>query len=157
MNFNFPTFVGTLLVFVIFVAFVTKFIWPPLINAMQARRERIAEGLETAEKADTKLAESEAYAQQQLQAARAEGQKLIEQARAQAANLVEDAKAKAKEEGDRLLEAAQVEIDQEANRAREKLRTEISDLAVLAAEQILESEVDPKRHETMLDSLSQRL
>lgn len=157
MNFNLPTFVGTLVVFVIFVWFVTKFIWPPLINAMQARRERIAEGLETADKADVKLAESETHAQQLLQEAKSESQKVIDQARAQAANIVEDAKVKAREEGERLLDAARVEIEQESNRAREKLRTEISDLAILAAEQILEAEVDPKKHELMLNSISQRL
>lgn len=157
MEFSLPTFVGTLVTFVIFIGFCWKFIWPAMITAMDARRARIAEGLANAEKAEAQLAQSEAQVKESLHAARGESQKLIDQARAQANSIIEDAKVQARAESERILEAAQTEIDQETNRAREQLRHEVADLAVLAAEKILEEEIDGKRHTAMIDRLVQGL
>ena len=151
------TLIGLTLAFFVFIAICRAFVWPPLINAMRARQERIAQGLENAEKAEEALAKSNADAEVLLRDARAEGQRIIEQARAQATMVVEDAKDQAREEGERILTTARAEITQEINRARESLRQEVAYLAVLGASRILSSEIDRRKHSTMLENLVQEL
>ena len=151
------TLVGLTLAFFVFVGLCRAFVWPPLINAMRARQERIAQGLENAEKAEEALAKSNADAEVLLRDARAEGQRIIEQARAQATIVVDDAKDHAREEGERILTTARAEITQEINRARESLRQEVAYLAVVGASRILSSEIDRRKHSAMLDNLVREL
>ncbi len=156
MNIN-ATLIGITLAFFAFIVICRLYVWPPLINAMRARQERIAQGLEDAEKAGAALAKSNADAEILLRDARAEGQRIIEQARAQAAMVVDDAKTHAHEEGERILSLARAEITQEINRARESLRQEVAYLAVVGASRILSSEIDRRKHAAMLDNLIREL
>lgn len=155
--FNVLTLVGQSVVFLIFVALCVKFIWPPAINAMRARQERIAEGLENAEKAEHALAKSNQEADNILRNARAEGQQIIDSARKQGASMIEDARAEARLEGERILEAARAEVGQESNRARELLRNEVANLAIAGAERILETDIDRSKHSELLDRLVKEL
>lgn len=145
------------LVFLIFVAFCMKYIWPVLKSAMAERQQSIAQGLAAAEEAERKLGEAESRAEEERAKARAEAAQIIEQARQQANQMIEDAKGNARAEGVRLLEAAQAEIDQEVNRARESLRRQVAALAVEGAERVLEESIDPSRHERMLERLAAEL
>ncbi|MCY3541287.1 MAG: F0F1 ATP synthase subunit B [Gammaproteobacteria bacterium] len=154
---NFWTVIGISVAFAAFVLICRAYIWPPLINAMHARQERIAQGLENAEKAEEALAKSNADAEVLLRDARAEGQRIIEQARTQATMVVEESKDQAREEGERILTSARAEITQEINRARESLRQEVAYLAVVGASRILSSEIDRRKHAAMLDNLVQEL
>lgn len=151
------TLLGITVAFFAFVVICRLYIWPPLINAMRARQERIAQGLENAEKAEEALAKSNADAEVLLRDARAEGQQIIEQARTQATVVVDDAKEQAREEAERILTAARAEITQEINRARESLRQEVAYLAVVGASRILSSEIDRRKHAAMLDNLVREL
>lgn len=154
---NFWTVIGISVAFTAFVVICRAYIWPPLINAMRARQERIAQGLENAERAEEALAKSNADAEVLLRDARAEGQRVIEQARAQATMVVEESKDQAREEGERILTAARAEITQEINRARESLRQEVAYLAVVGASRILSSEIDRRKHSAMLENLVREL
>lgn len=154
---NVGTMIGISIAFAVFVVICRAYIWPPLINAMRARQERIAQGLENAEKAEEALAKSNADAEVLLRDARAEGQRIIEQARAQATMVVEESKDQAREEGERILTAARAEITQEINRAREDLRQEVAYLAVVGASRILSSEIDRRKHSAMLENLVREL
>ena len=145
------------LVFLIFVAFCMKYIWPVLKSAMVERQQAIAQGLVAAEEAERKLGEAESGAEEERAKARAEAAQIIEQARQQANQMIEDAKGNARAEGARLLEAAQAEIDQEVNRAREGLRRQVAALALTGAERVLEESIDPSRHERMLERLAAEL
>lgn len=156
MNINL-TLIGITIAFFAFVVICRLYIWPPLINAMRARQERIAQGLENAEKAEAAIAKSKADAEVFLREARAEGQQIVEQARAQATMVVDDAKDQAREEGERILTAARAEITQEINRARESLRQEVAYLAVVGASRILSSEIDRRKHSAMLENLVREL
>ncbi|MCY4144216.1 MAG: F0F1 ATP synthase subunit B [Gammaproteobacteria bacterium] len=155
--FNLGTFLLQLVFFFVFVGICVKFIWPPAINAMRERQQRIAEGLENAEKADAALAESQQEAEKILQQARAEGQQIIDQARKQVSSMIEDAKTEARSEGERILEAARAEVAQESNRAREILRNDVATLAVVGAERILSVDIDRSKHSAMLEELVQEL
>ena len=156
MDINIPL-IGITVAFFAFVVICRIYIWPPLIKAMRARQERIAQGLEDAEQAKSALAQSTAGAEVLLRDARAEGQQIIEQARAQATMVVDDAKVQAQEESERILTSARTEISQEVNRARESLRQEVAYLAVVGASRILSSEIDRRKHAAMLDSLIREL
>ena len=151
------TLFGQSLVFLIFVAFCMKYIWPALKSAMSERQRTIAQGLVAAAAAERKLGEAESGAAAERAKARAEAAQIVDQARQQASQMIEDAKSNARLEGARLLEAAQAEIDQEVNRARESLRRQVAALAVAGAERVLEERIDASAHERLLERLAAEL
>ncbi len=156
MNINF-TIVGQAISFAIFVIFCMKFVWPPLIGAINERQSKITEGLNAAEKAKADLATAEQDVQQELDLAKTKAAALIEQANKSANQLVEDAKSQAQVEGERIRQQAQASIDQEINQARESLRAQVAELSVLGAEKILQDRVDMQKHASMLDQLAAKL
>ena len=156
MNIN-STLIGQAIAFAIFVIFCMKFVWPPLIGAINERQRKIAEGLNAAEKAKADLAPAEQDVQQELDLAKTKAAALIEQANKSANQLVEDAKSQAQVEGERIRQQAQAAIDQEINQARESLRGQVAELAVLGAEKILQEKVDMQKHASMLDQLAAKL
>lgn len=153
MNINL-TIVAQAIVFLIFIWFCARFIWPPLIAAMRERQRTIAEGLENAESAQHQLDAAEQTAKEIVSQARTEANQITAQARNQAATMVEEAKHDAREEGERLKDAATAELEQEVNKTREALRAEVAALAVAGAQKILESQIDESKHRAMLDKLA---
>lgn len=152
MNIN-VTLIGQAGTFLVFILFTMKFVWPPLKEAMEKRREEIAEGLAAAERGQQEQELAQQRAEETIREARSQAAEIVDQANKRGNEIVEDAKHKAREEGERLKQAAQAEIDQEINRAREQLRGEISALSMTGAERVLRKEVDAKAHERMLDDL----
>ncbi len=157
MTLSLGTLIGQTITFIVFVIFCKRYIWPPLINAMQERQKAIAEGLSSAEKAEQDLASAQERVADELKEAKGEAQKLLEQARARANQMVEDAKTEAREEGERIKEAARSEIDQEINRAKESLRGQVAALSVVGAEKILGDSVDAEKHSQLLSKLAEEL
>lgn len=147
------TLIGQAGTFLVFILFTMKFVWPPLKEAMDKRREEIAEGLAAAERGQQEQELAQQRAEETIREARGQAAEIVDQANKRGTEIVEDAKQKAREEGERLKQAAQAEIDQEINRARERLRSEVSALSMTGAERVLRKEVDAKAHERMLDDL----
>ena len=156
MSINLTIF-GQAIAFALFVLFCMKYVWPLLTEAMRTRQQAIAEGLEKATLAEKQLEQANDAAAVELEDAKAKGAGLIAQADKRAKQIIEEAKEKAKEEGERLQLAAQAEIEQEINRARQDLRAQVGVLAIRGAEKILESTVDIKVHQSMLDKLAAEL
>ena len=156
MNINL-TLIGQIIAFAVFVAFCMKFVWPPLINAMQERAKKIADGLDAANRADRDLKLAQEKAGSQLREAKEQAAQIIEQANKRAGQIIDEAKESASQEGDRLKAAAQAEIDQEVNRAKENLRTQVSALAVAGASKILETSIDVQKHDELLNKLAEEL
>lgn len=156
MNINL-TLIGQSIAFAIFVLFCMKFIWPALMGAIEDRQQKIAEGLNAAEKAKADLADAEQSVEQELASAKVKAAALIEQANKSANQLIEEAKAQAEIEGERIRQQARESIDLEINQAREGLRSQVSELAVLGAEQILKEKVDAQQHAKMLQDLAAKL
>ncbi len=156
MNINLTLF-AQLISFAIFVWFCRKYVWPPIITAMQDRQKQIADGLGAAERAQQDLQLAQDSAADKLREAKQEASGIIEQANKRASQIVDEAKDQARAEGDRLKEAAQAEIEQEYNRTREALRSKVSTLAVAGAEKILQTSVDASAHQQMLDKLAAEL
>lgn len=156
MNLN-ATLVFQTLVFFILAWFTMKFVWPPLMKAIEERRLKIAEGLAAAEKGKTDLAQAQARVAQIESAAKSENQARLGQAEKQAAELLEKARLDAEAERARILEQAKQEADIEIQRAREVLRESVAGLAVKGAEEILKREVDAQAHADLLNQLKAQL
>jgi F-type H+-transporting ATPase subunit b len=156
MSFNL-TLIAQAVAFALFIWFTVKFVWPPLLRAIEARQKSIADGLAAGEQGRKSLEVSSKQAEQAIQDARSRSAEILSQAEKRAAQVVEEAKANAKAEGEREKTAAKAEIQQEVSRAREKLRDQVAALAVAGAEKILRREVDAKAHADLLDGMKKQL
>ena len=156
MNINFTLFAQAI-VFTAFIWFTVKFVWPPLLRAIEARQKQIADGLAAAEQGKKSLEVSSKQAEQAIQEARDRAAEIEAQAEKRGSQVVEEAKVAAKAEGDREKAAAKADIQQEAQRARELLREQVAALAVAGAEKILRREVDAKAHAELLEVIKKQL
>jgi F-type H+-transporting ATPase subunit b len=148
------TLLGQMISFAILIWFTVKFIWPPLMKAIEERQQKIAEGLAAADNAQKNLAQAQDRVAEELKAARAKANEIIEQAHQRANQIIEAAKNEAIAEGQRQKALAQSEIEAAANRAREDLRRQVSVLAVTGAEKLLRREIDAAAHKVLLDELA---
>ena len=156
MNINL-TLLGQTITFIIFVWFCMKFIWPPIMTALETRRKTIADGLAAAEEGQREREQGKQDAQAIIDQAKAQAQEIIARAEKRGSEVISEAKLDARTEGERLLDAARGEIEMESNRAREQLRTQVAELAIAGARQILSREVDASSHERMLSDLADNL
>jgi F-type H+-transporting ATPase subunit b len=157
MNINVTQMLSQVAMFAAFVWFCARFIWPPLMRAIENRQKQVAEGLAAAEKGRQSLEVSARQAEQTVSEARSRAAEIIGQAERRAAQIVEEARGAAKEEGNREKAAAKAEIAQEYTRAREQLRSHVAALAVAGAEKILRREVDTRTHGDLLADIQQQL
>jgi len=151
------TLIGQTIAMIVFVWFCMKYIWPPLLTAIEERQAKIAEGLAAADKGQASLQKATAEAEDIISEARKQATGILDQAHARANEIVADGKADGVKERERQLIAAKAEIEQEANRAREELRGQVSAIAVASAEKILNREIDGKQHEDILSKLASEL
>ena len=156
MNMNL-TLLGQMISFGIFVWFCVKYVWPPIIKALEERETRIADGLAAGERGKHDLALAEKRATELLREGKGKAQDFINQAHKRADEIVEAAKQTAREEAERIKQSAGAEIEQNRNRARDELRGQVARLALVGAEQILMREVDEKAHKDVLDKLAANL
>jgi F-type H+-transporting ATPase subunit b len=151
------TLIAQAISFSLFILFTVKFIWPPLMRAIEERQKQIADGLAAGEQGKQQLEASGRRANEEIGKARERAAEIVAHAEQRATQMIEAAKNAAKEEGDREKAAAKAEIAQEASRAREMLREQVAALAVSGAEKILQREVDAKAHAELLAQLKQEL
>jgi len=156
MNINL-TLIAQLVSFAVFVWFTMKFVWPPLVKAMDERKAKIADGLAAAERGQHEQELARERAKEYLHEAKQQAAEITAKAEKQAALIVEEAKTKAQEEGARQLAAAQAEIEQEVNRAREELRSRVAELAVAGAEKILRREIDADAHKDIVEAVAKQI
>lgn len=156
MNINL-TLIAQLASFVVFVMFTMKYVWPPLVKAMEERKAKIADGLAAGERGAHEKELAEQRAKDKLHEAKQQSAEIVSRAEKRAAEIVEEAKGDARVEGERLLIAARAEIDQEANKAREALRLKVGELAIAGAEKILRKEINADTHKDIVDSLASEI
>jgi F-type H+-transporting ATPase subunit b len=151
------TLLGQMIAFAVFVWFTMKFVWPPLMRAMEDRKQRIADGLAAAERGKQELQLAQKKAVDEMRQAREANAELRNSAEKQAAQIVDDAR----QEGARLIaqarQAAEAEAGVAAQRAKEELRERVAELAVAGAERILRREINAKVHAELLSNLKQEL
>ena len=156
MNINF-TLIAQAIAFAVLIWFTVKFVWPPLLSAIETRQKEIADGLAAASEGRNALEVAAKKSEITLNEAKQKASELISQAEKRGSPIVEDAKAVAKAEGDRIIAGAKAEIEQEINRAKEGLRSQVSSLAVAGAEKILRKEINASAHSDMLAKLAAEL
>ena len=156
MNINL-TLVVQMLVFALLVFGTMRFIWPHILNAMEERSRKIAQGLAAAEQGEQELAEARDKADAIIREARERASQIIDHAQHAARDLVEQAKGAARSEGVRILAAAQQQIELDTTRAREALRREVAGIAVRAASKLLAREIDARTHADHLDKLTAQI
>lgn len=156
MNINF-TLIAQAIAFAVLIWFTVKFVWPPLLKAIETRQKEIADGLAAAQEGKSALEVAAKKSEATLNEAKHKASEIVGQAEKRAAQIIEEAKVNAKAEGDRIVSGAKAEIEQEVNRAKEGLRAQVSTLAVAGAEKILRKEIDAKAHGEMLSKLAAEL
>ena len=156
MNIN-ATLIGQGIAFFLFVVFCMKYVWPPIMHALQERKKKIADGLAAAERGQHEQELAKKKAAEHLKDAKGQASDIITQAQKRANEIVDEAKDDARTEADRIKAGADAEIEQEINRAREHLRQEVVTLAISGAEKILKKEVDKDAHASSLNELAGQL
>lgn len=156
MNINL-TLIAQAVSFAVLIWFTVKFVWPPLLNAIETRQKEIADGLAAGERGRVELEQASKRSADAVNEARQRASEIIAQAEKRAAAIIEEAKGSAKTEGDRIVAGAKAEVEQEVNRAKEGLRSQVAALAIAGAEKILRKEIDAKAHDDILNAIAKEL
>lgn len=156
MNMNL-TLVAQAITFAIFIWFSARFVWPPLLAAIESRQKTIADGLSAAERGRLELEQASKRSSESLREGKEKAAAMVAAAEKRAAEIVEEAKNAARVEAERIVEAARGQVEQDIQRAREELREQVAALAVAGAGRILRREVDAKAHSELLSGLRQEL
>lgn len=147
------TLIGQSIAFFLFVWFCMKFVWPPIMSALEERKKKIADGLAAAERGKHEHELAQKRAKDVIQEAKEQAANIIAQAQKRASEIVEESKETARTEGERLITAANAEIEQEVNRAKEQLRGQVVTLSVAGASKVLSREIDESAHDELLQDL----
>lgn len=156
MNIN-ATLIAQAIMFALFVWFCMRFVWPPIVGALEARKKQIADGLAAADRGKHELELAAKRATESLHDAKVRASEIIAQAEKRSAQIIDEAKNTAKAEGERMLTAARAEMEQDVFRAREQLRGHVAELVVAGAEKVLRREVDAKAHADLLEAIKGEL
>jgi len=151
------TLIGQMGTFAVLVWFVMKFLWTPMLQVMEDRQTRIADGLAAAERGQEAKEEAEKAAAEELRQAKEQAKEIIAQANKRHDEIVDTAKNDGREEGERMKVVAQADIEQQLNQAREQLRSEVVRLSLVGAEQVLGAAVDANAHNASLEKLAAQL
>ena len=152
MNIN-ATLIGQLVAFVVFVAFCMKYVWPPLMEAIEKRQKEIADGLANAERGPKELELAQGKATEQLRVAKTQAAEIIEQAKKRASQIVDEETQRGHTEREKIIAQGHTEIEAERNRVKEDLRKQVATLAIAGAEKILAREIDAAAQSDIVEKL----
>ncbi|MDE3933806.1 F0F1 ATP synthase subunit B [Glaesserella parasuis] len=152
MNLN-ATLIGQLIAFALFVWFCMKFVWPPLIKAIETRQANIADALASAENAKQEQADTKVLVEQELAKAREEAQHIIDLATKRRNEILESVQAESEAEKAKIIEQGYAEVENERRRVQEELRQKVAALAVAGAEKIVGRSVDAAANNDIIDKL----
>lgn len=156
MNIN-STLILQWIVFAILVGVTMKFVWPPIVKALDERILKVKNSLEAADRAKRDAAAMEDGLKKEQHAANAENAQRIADAERQAKAIIEAAKTRASEEAEKIVTAARADAEAQVVKAREDLRGQVAELAIRGAEQVLQREVNPQAHAELLARLQAQL
>lgn len=151
------TLIVQIIVFLVLVWILKRWLWGPLLSAMDERKKRIADGLAAAEQGQRERELAEKHSREALSEAKEQANEIIANARRRADEIIDGAKEDARIEGERIVLSARSEIDQQMNLAREDLRRQVVALSIEGAEQVLRREVDAKANDEVLEKLAAEL
>ncbi len=140
------------LVFLLLMFVLTKFIWKPLMGAVNNREENIQEALDMAKKTKAEMQELQTKNENLLKEARVERDQMIKEAKETSNQMIEDAKGKSKTEADKIIENARASIESEKNAAITELKTQVATVALEIAEKVIREELSSDENQKQLAS-----
>ena len=152
MNLN-ATLIGQLIAFAIFVWFCMKFVWPPIINAIETRQSQMANALASAEEAKKEQADNKALAEQEISNAKIKAQEILDAANRRRNEVLDEVKIEAEELKAKIIEQGYAEVEAERKRVQEELRVKVASLAIAGAEKIVGRTVDEAANNDIIDKL----
>ncbi|GEA62510.1 F0F1 ATP synthase subunit B [Vibrio comitans] len=151
------TLLGQAISFAMFVWFCMKYVWPPIIEAIEERQKKIADGLSAAERAEKNLNLAQANASEQLKEAKRTATEIIDSANKRKAQILDEAREDAQAERQKILAQAEAEVEADRSRARDELRKQVATLAIAGAEKILERSIDKEAQKDILENITAKL
>jgi F-type H+-transporting ATPase subunit b len=148
-----PHLVAFMINFFLLLILLTFVLYKPITKTLDERAAKIKESLEKAEQIKQESVRAEESVKAQVEAGRKEGQAIIAQATQNGERVKEEAKAEARKEAEAVILKAQAQIESDREDAFNKLRREFADLAVLAAEKVIEQSLDKKAHEKLIEKV----
>jgi F-type H+-transporting ATPase subunit b len=149
--------IWTSVVFVLLVVVLGKYAWKPLLKSLQDREESIRDSLAQAEKARAEAAELLKQNERNMARAEEEYQRVVRDAKALGEKMKEDIVAKARTQAQHELKNAKEEIQRDIDAAKQQLRSEVADLAIKAAEKILDETLDAGKQKKIIDNVLNQL
>ena len=146
-----PSLVAFLINFILLLLLLTFFLYKPITRMLDQRSAKIDESLKEAERVKRESVQAEEAVKAQIENGRKEGQAIIAQASQTAERVKEEARAGAREEANILIAKARTEIERERAEGFDQLRQEFVDLAVLAAEKVINQSLDKKAHQQLIE------
>ena len=144
LSLNF-TFVVESVVFLVLLWLLARYVFPPLLRALEARQQLIAQSLQEAEKARQEAERSRASEMAEMAEARAKAQEILDRAQKLGEQLREELRQRGEAEQQAMLERARAELQREREQAVAELRRQVADLVVMATTRVLQEELDERR------------
>ncbi len=151
LGIDLPSLVAFLINFFLLLGLLTFVLYKPVTRMLDQRAAKIKESLEQAELIKQESVRAEESVKAQIEVGRKEGQAIIAQAAQTADRIKEEARAEARSEAQALIAKAQTEIEREREESFNQLRREFADLAILAAEKVIDQSLDKKAHQHLID------
>ncbi|ACA31643.1 F0F1 ATP synthase subunit B [Histophilus somni] len=152
MNLN-ATLIGQLIAFAIFVWFCMKYVWPPIIKAIEERQRSIANALASAEAAKKEQSDTKVLVEQEINQARIKAQEIVDLANKRRNEILEEVKIEAEALREKIIEQGHAEIESERKRVQEELRIKVASLAIAGAEKIVGRNIDEAANNDIIDKL----
>lgn len=151
------TIFGQLISFVLFVMFCMKYIWPPIISAIEKRQEKIFNGIKLADQAkkDLELAKITSY--KYIQKAKEQAQEIIDQANKKKINIIDNIKIEAEIERKKIINKAYKQIQIEKKYMVNDLKKVFTNLVISASEKIIEKNIDISTQNDIINKFISKL
>jgi F-type H+-transporting ATPase subunit b len=151
LGINLGLLIVQIIAFVIVFLALQAWVYKPLLNMMETRKKKIAQGLEDARVAADARADAEKEAARILAEAHAEASKIVREATERAAGAAQEVQAAAEANATAAREALLAEAQQERNRILGDLRGQVAALAIAATEKLVGQTLDEQRHHILID------
>lgn len=152
MNIN-ATLIGQTIAFIIFVWFCVKYVWPPIISAIEARQSQIANALASAEAAKKEQADTKVLAEEEISKAKVQAQEILDAANKRRNEVLDEVKVEAEALKAKIIEQGYAEVEAERKRVQEELRLKVASLAIAGAEKIVGRTIDEAANNDIIDKL----
>lgn len=130
---------------------LSAWVYKPLVNMLENRREKIQKGLEDARVAAEARENAEAEAEKIMQAKQAEASELVRQATARAQEVEKEMKAEAEKEIAEMKAQARADIEEERNQLLGEVRGQIAALAMAATQKLVGETLDANRQRALIE------